>query len=183
MSLSHATLPAPNASIRKCLTGGDPRALQHADVVVSLVLSRPDRVSELINCILTSDDAIVRMRAVDALEKVGRARPCLLQPYARVILDELSSIDQPSAQWHVAQLLGLVHLTTRQRAKALQILRRNLDESSDWLVLNFSLDTLAILARQDPSLVPTLRSYLTTFERSPHKSLLSRARRLRDEFG
>ena len=149
---------------------------------MSVVLAQPQRLDELIHCIVDSNNEIVRMRASDALEKICRARPALLQPHATVLLGEMSTIDQPSVRWHVAQMLGHIKLSPRQRERAAALLRKNLDESSDWIVLNHSLDTMAVLARQDPQLVPDLHGYLRRYEHSSYKSLSSRARKLLAEF-
>ena len=170
-------------SIRDSLSGGDPRRLQNVDVVVALVLEAPDRIQELLDCILHCDDEIVRMRASDALEKVCRERPSLLEPHTPVLLGAMAQIDQPSVQWHVAQILGHVPLTAEQRTRAAQILRNNLDRSSDWIVLNWSLETLAALARKDTDLIGPLRTYLRRHEQSAYKSLAKRARNLLAEFG
>ncbi|HEX7538528.1 MAG TPA: hypothetical protein VF391_16180 [Dermatophilaceae bacterium] len=179
--------PAPSPdrqpSIRDLLSGGNPRKLQNVDEVVSTVLAEPERLDELIGCIIDHGDEVVRMRAGDALEKVGRAEPSLLQPHVSLLLGEMSTIHQPSVQWHVAQMLGQVRLTAPQRRQAVRFLSKNLDESADWIVLNCSLDTMAVLARADPALVDPFRRQLRRHERSGYKSLANRARRLRLEFG
>jgi len=164
------------------LSGGDPRTLGDVDAVVSVVLAQQQRLGELIDCVVDSRDAIVRMRASDALEKVCRARPALLKPHVAVLLGKMSRVDQPSVRWHVAQMMGHLELSSHQRERAAALLRKNLDESSDWIVLNYTLDSLAVLARQDPQLVPVLRGYLRRYEQSSYKSLSSRARKLLVEF-
>ena len=172
-----------SAAIGEQLAGGDPRTLRNVDAVIGLVRSHPDRLAELVACVTHSDDPIVRMRAADALEKLCRANPILLQPYATVILGPMARIDQPSVQWHVAQMLGQLQLTSRQRAQAARILARYLDRASDWIVLNCSLETLAILSRQDPTLTATLRHHLHQHEHSSLRSLTNRVRKLLAEFG
>lgn len=169
-------------AIHDLLSGGNPRKLRNVDLVVGTVLADPDRLDELIGCILTGDDDMVRMRAGDALEKVGRAQPSLLQPYVPLLLGDMSAIHQPSVQWHVAQMLGHVRLTVPQHRQAVRLMLKNLDESADWIVLNCSLDTMAVLARADPDIVDSFRRQLRRHERSGYKSLASRARRLRAEF-
>ena len=133
------------------LSGGDPRTLRNVEEVVEIALAEPERLDELIRCVLESDDEIVRMRAGDALEKVCRPQPPLLQPHVWLLLGAMSRIHQHSVQWHVAQMLGHVRLTPAQRRRAAGLMNNNLDESADWIVLNYSLDTLAVLARQDPA--------------------------------
>lgn len=171
------------ASIRDQLSGGDPRTLGRTAAVVDLVLGQPDRLDELIGCVVDEDDEIVRMRAGDALEKVSRSQPPLVQPHVPLLLGAMSRIDQPSVQWHVAQMLGHVRLTARQRSSAVRILCGYLDSSTDWIVLNCSLDTLAAFARRDEDLVETLLDYLRRFEHGSLKSLAKRARKLLAEFG
>jgi hypothetical protein len=78
-------------------------------------------------------------------------------------------------------MMGHVKLSPRQRERA-TALRNNLEKSSDWIVLNYSLDTMAVLARQGRQLVPTLRDYLRRYEHSSYTSLSSRARKLLVEF-
>jgi HEAT repeat protein len=183
---AHPRRPEPldaAVSIRELLSGGNPRTLTNVAAVVELVLTRPERVDELIDCLVDSGDEIVRMRAGDALEKACRARPVLLQPHVPLLLGAMAKIEQASVRWHVAQMLGLVRLTPRQRARAVRILCGNLDSSPDWIVLNCSLDTLAAMARLDPTLVEPLRGYLRRFEHDDRRSLSSRARKLLAEFG
>ena len=108
----------PASPIHDLLSGGDPRTLKNVDAVVKTVLAEPEHLDELIQCVLDSDDEIVRMRAADALEKAGRAQPLLLQTHVSLLLGAMSKIDQPSVQWHVAQMLGRVRLTRRQRSHA-----------------------------------------------------------------
>jgi hypothetical protein len=175
--------PYPEPSIADLLSGGDPRTLRNVDEVVGTVLAEPQRLDELISSVLDSPDEVVRMRAGDALEKVCRAQPSLLQPHVSLLLGDLSTIHQPSVEWHVAQMLGEVRLTSAQRRRAARLMNKNCDESADWIVLNCSLETLAILARQDPAIVDDLRRQLGRHEQSSYKSLANRARKLRLEFG
>jgi hypothetical protein len=170
-------------AIHDLLSGGDPRTLRDADDVVETVLAQPEELDELIRCVLQSGDDIVRMRAGDALEKVCRARPSLLQPQVPLLLGDLSTVHQPSVQWHVAQMLGEVRLTAAQHRRAVRLMITNCDQSTDWIVLNCSLETLATLARQDPAVVDELRRQLGRHEQSSYRSLANRARRLRLEFG
>lgn len=78
--------PAPEPSIADLLSGGDPRTLRNVDEVVGKVLAAPERLDELIGSVLDSPDEVLRMRAADALEKVCRAQPPLLQPHVSLLL-------------------------------------------------------------------------------------------------
>src|SRR5450631_2045394 len=172
--------PTDVAPLHDRLSGGDPRTLHNVEEVVKTVLADPDRLGELV---LASDDQIVRLRAGDALEKVCRTRPGLMQPHVWLLLGEMATIHQPSVQWHVAQMLGHVRLTATQRRQAAGLMDENLDQSTDWIVLNCCLETLAALARADPAIVDDLRGQLRRQVDSGYKSLASRARRCLIEFG
>jgi hypothetical protein len=139
--------------IKAMLTGGNPRALARTEEVVTLVLGNRTRLQELYACLLEEDETI-RMRASDALEKVCRGRPAWLQAFVPQLLTEVAAIEQASVQWHLAQILGEVELTPSQRAAACRILKRNLAEKKDWIVVNYSMETLAKFSRDDSSYEP-----------------------------
>ena len=109
----------------EALRGGDPRSLGRAEEIVGVVLKDPRRVDELFECQF-SDDELVRMRGSDALENVCRQRPDLLEPYIDRLLVQVSRIEQPSVQWHLAQMLAEIPLDGRDRRRAIAILKRNL---------------------------------------------------------
>jgi HEAT repeat protein len=142
------------------LRGGDPRSLGGAGEAVELVLNDPDRLPELLDC-LAEDDAVVRMRAGDALEKVARRQPDLIPPYLDRLLAEPAGLDQPSVQWHLAQIVGEVPLTDDQHRRAVQLLRRYLEHGTDWIVLTSAMTSATTLALDDTTLrgwlVPALR--------------------------
>jgi len=118
------------------------------------------------------------MRAGDALEKVCRDRPELLQPYVERLLTKVSEVRQPSVQWHLAQMLGGLALRPGQRARAVRLLKRTLDESTDWIVTNYALETLATLAAKDRVLRRNLIGRLQRYRREKRKSIARRAERL-----
>ena len=86
-----STDPVP---IHDLLSGGNPRTLHNVDEVIRTVLAQPERVDELIRCVLDADDDIVHMRAGDALEKVCRAQTSLLQPHVFLLLGDMAKIRQ-----------------------------------------------------------------------------------------
>jgi hypothetical protein len=168
------------ATLERELSGGDPRSLGRADDVVRRVLARPARVSELFECVLGADE-IVRMRAADALEKVCREKPALLQTFKRRLFTEVAAIDQPSVQWHLAQMLARIELTAAERARAIRLLESNLARYDDWIVVNLTLEALAKFARDDASFRDRFVRIVARHVGSRHKSVASRARRLLDE--
>ena len=84
-------------AVEALLTGGDPRTLRNAAIVIDTASRQPDRLAELVQCVFSPDE-IVRMRASDALEKVCRAHPGLLRQFVPRLLGEMSRIEQASVQ-------------------------------------------------------------------------------------
>lgn len=75
------------------LEGGDRRSIGKSDDVAVQVLQNSDLFPDLFNA-LKHTDAVVRMRAADAIEKITRKRPDLLQPFKEEIIESISKIEQ-----------------------------------------------------------------------------------------
>jgi hypothetical protein len=115
-------------------SGGRTNSLGRAGEVVTTVLSSPARLDELYDCV-SADDAWVRMRAIDSLEKICRTRPEWIRPHVPDVLARLAHSDQPSIQWHVAQILAEVPLTEEQHVTAVAWLSSRLATTEvDWIV-------------------------------------------------
>ncbi|WP_371362160.1 hypothetical protein SRRS_33840 [Sporomusa rhizae] len=87
------------------LKGGDLRSIGKAEEVVTDILNDKNLFTEVFNGML-SDDALIRMRSADAIEKVSRLHPEYLQPFKQQIIDEISQIGQQEVQWHIAQMFS-----------------------------------------------------------------------------
>lgn len=158
------------------LAGGHHNSLGRTEEVVGIVVGEERRLDELFAC-LDSPDELVRLRAGAALEKVCRERKEWFVPYADRFLAEIGRIDQPSVQWHTAQILDhlLPDLTDEQRRRAVQLLCDYLDESDDWIVLNTSAGILTEWACSNPALVRLLRPRLERLAEDRRKSVARRA--------
>ena len=88
----------------EALQGGHHNSLGRTEEVVAIVVADPTRLEELF-AVLAVPDELVRMRAGDALEKVCRRRPAWFVPHIDRIIGDIGAIEQPSVQWHVAQML------------------------------------------------------------------------------
>ena len=69
-------------SLLKKLSGPDRRSIGRSEEVVAEVLADPSLFGILFDGMLT-DDAVLRMRCADAVEKITAQRPDLLQPYKK----------------------------------------------------------------------------------------------------
>ncbi len=163
------------------LTGGDPRGLSGVRGVLADLAADPGRLDELVDA-CTHADAVVRMRAADALEKFARQQPDLVAVRLDRLHEILGGTDQPSLRWHLAQLYGELPLTSAQATRGAEWVAGQLDHATDWIVLNCCLDALATLARRDPALLPVLRPRLERHAGSSLGSVATRARRLLAQF-
>lgn len=161
---------------REVLSGGDRRTLKGVDVVLDAVREDLGLLPALFACIF-DDDEIVRMRAADACEKLCRDRPEWFVPYVERLVTDVAAIDQASVQWHLAQMLAEVELSREQRRRAVGVLRRQLDRSDDWIVVNLTLEALAGFVPGELS-VSTFRHLLDRYADDPRRSVRARVRKL-----
>ena len=165
-------------SFETMLTGGHPNSLGRTVEVVDTVLSDPARFDELFAC-YGSDDEVVRLRTSSAMKRVEAERRDLLVPYIDRFITEIGELDQPSAQWTLAQLFQRLaaDLDASQRKGALKIMKRNLANHDDWIVLNTTIETLGEWAGADASLKKWLRPHLERLTGESRKSVAARARK------
>ena len=166
------------------LTGGHPNSLGRTIEVVDTVLSTPNRIEELFNCYQSADE-VVRLRVSNALRRVQAERPDLLLPLIDRLINEISRLDQPSAQWTLPKLFERAEsqMSATQRAAALKIVKRNLAEHDDWIVLNNSMDYLVRLASNEDALRDWMIPHLTRHAADSRKSVASRATKALARFG
>lgn len=161
--------------------GGKKNSLGRAEEVVQIVLADQSRVDELYQC-LFEDDAWVRMRAVDALEKVCRVHPEWLEPYVNRLLSEVATIDQASIQWHLAEIFRQVHLSPRQRQQAIALMKDNISsKDADWIVASNTMETLAMFVTNGSVSAHELLPLLEIQKAHHSKAVVKRATRIFDQ--
>ena len=165
-------------TFEEMLTGGHPNSLGRTIEVVELVLAEPARFDDLFAC-YRSTDAVVRLRASNAMKRVEAVRPDLLVPYLERFITEIGALDQASAQWTLAQLFGRLRsrMTPEQQKAARGLMKRNLETSDDWIVLNHTIETLSNWADEDQDLAGWLKPRLERFTQDRRKSVANRARK------
>lgn len=161
---------------------GKKNSLGRAEEVVQIVLADQTRLDELYRC-LFEEDAWLRMRAIDALEKVCRIHPKWLEPYVEELLGEVASIDQASIQWHLAEMFRAIALSDSQLTRAIALMKQNISSNqADWIVASNTMETLARFAADGKlprsELIPLLK-----IQQSHHsKAVVKRATRILDQF-
>lgn len=154
------------------LAGGHPNSLGRTIKVVDMVLVDRSRLEQLYQCYF-SEDEVVRLRTSNAMKRLWRQHPEWLVPYLDQFLSEISQIRQPSTQWTLAQLFLELDtwLTQDQRVKAIAILKSNLVEYTDWIVINNTLQALSSWPKQDQDLKIWLKPHLIGFRYDERKSV------------
>lgn len=158
------------------LKGGHHNSLGRTGEVVGIVLGDSTRLKELF-ATMAGPDELVRMRVGDALEKVCREQPGWFVAHIDHLLSDLGQIEQPSVQWHVAQMLQHLRseLSDDQAQHATKLLQRNLSTSTDWIVLNVTMDVLTEWATRDTKLADWLVPELGRLRMDARTSVAKRA--------
>jgi hypothetical protein len=174
--------PSDNKPFAEILAiGGHKNSLGEVDAVIGRVLHDAALLSELYDC-LFDEDAWVRMRAADALEKVCRQHPDWLGPYVGKLLHDFPASTQPSIQWHMAQIFRQVKLSGAQKRSVIEWLEKLLASSeADWIVAANAMDTLAQFTR-DGSVAKSQMSALATIQlQHKSKAVVKRANKILSE--
>ena len=162
--------------------GGNANSLGRSEEVLKEVLEDKSRLDELYECIC-HDDAWVRMRAIDTLEKVCRDYPNWMSPYIDIMLSELTKSTQVSIQWHLAQIFGQVVLDDNQKEQAIEWLETILSSKDvDWIVSSNSMETVAQFSRDGSYPTPKLAYLLKVQQGHKSNAVKKRANKLLAEF-
>ena len=163
----------------KRLTGGHPNSLGNTIEVVEEILAQNELFDELFNCYF-SDDEIVRLRVSNGMKRICKVQKELLVPYIDRLLNEISKIDQPSTKWTLANLFEMLdqEFTPEQWIQAKAIVKTNLVEEPDWIVLNNSMETLAKWSGDDEELRNWLYPQLQRLRGDTRNSVARRATKL-----
>ncbi|HSX29276.1 MAG TPA: hypothetical protein VLE73_01820 [Candidatus Saccharimonadales bacterium] len=163
------------------LVGGHANSLGKVNEVIELVMLDKSRLDELYSC-LFNEDAWVRMRAADALEKICRQHREWLLPYIDKFQDELATSTQPSIQWHLAQIYRQVDLTPKQKQAAIQWLKQVLStKDADWIVAANAMDTLAQFTKDGSVSAAELMPLFKIQQKHKSNAVIKRATKLMTE--
>jgi len=155
---------------------GATNTLGRTEEVVEIVVADPARVGEVFE-LYFQDDEWVRLRASSSLKRLWRHDASMVAPFVDRWIGEVAAIDQPSVQWTFAQLLDECAelLSAAQAAAATEHVKRYLEESDDWIVVNSSIQTLGNRAADDAALRKWLLPRLRKQAQSHRKSTAGRA--------
>jgi hypothetical protein len=158
------------------LTGGHPNSLGRTVEVVTLVLADQNRLRELVDC-YESPNEVVRLRVSSALKRIEAEQHSWLVPYLDELIGDVGQLDQASVQWTLAQLFSRYtdDLTPAQQTKALALMKRNLTNHTDWIVLITTMETLSEWASTDDKLKKWLEPHVKRLANDSRKSVAGSA--------
>lgn len=160
------------------LKGGHPNSLGNTVEVVEEVLSDKNRFDELFNCYY-SDDEIVRLRTSSAMKRICLADQSILLPYLDKIIYDISKINQASTQWTLAILFELLEkkMSSKQILRAKEIMKNNIENHNDWIVLIQSMNTLVLWSKNDQELQKWIIPQLERLKEDKRKSVSNKAKK------
>ncbi len=161
------------------LTGGHPNSLGRTLDVVDIVLADRLRQEELYRCYFSKDE-IVRLRVSNAMKRVTIEHPDWTMDFMDGLQSDVAAIDQASTQWTLAILFDLTRdfLSEGQKARGLEIMKDNLVNHKDWIVLNYSMQVLGRWSKDDAKLQKWLRPNAERHARDKRKSVATNGKKL-----
>ncbi|MBP2833026.1 hypothetical protein J8281_12585 [Aquimarina sp. U1-2] len=169
-------------NFKERLKGGHLNSLGNTTEIVDEVLAEDELFYELFDCYFCNDE-VVRLRTSNAMKRICKAKKKILIPYIDRFLTEIAQIDQASAQWTLSQLFGMLEkdMTVKQIEQAKKIMKNNLANHNDWIVLNQTMDTLTRWAKKDAELNDWIKPHLKRLIADKRKSVSSRAKKMSNE--
>jgi HEAT repeat protein len=154
------------------LAGGDRRSTGRSGEVVAAVIENPALFADLFVG-LSDADRVVRMRAADAVEKITREKPALLQPWKKQLLRETAALEDKEMRWHIAQMIPRLVLSPHEQRTAVRALTSYLSDPSS-IVRTCSMQALADLAEVHPRLRRQVEPLIEQLTRSGSPAMRSR---------
>ena len=117
------------------LRGGHRNSLGRTLEVVDIVLHDKQALVDLFAC-YRSNDSTVRLRVSNAFKRIFRRHPRWFTEYVDAFQALIPTLHQPSAAWTLAQLHTQFcdALTVEQKNAAVEISKKQLEHSNDWIV-------------------------------------------------
>jgi hypothetical protein len=166
--------------LRTMLSSGDRRSIGRANDVVAFVIAKPERIGELVE-LLWDLDALVQMRAADALEKISREQIQLLQPYKAELLGLMAETAQQELRWHLAAMIPRLELTADDSRHAAGILESYLEDRSS-IVKTFAMQGLWDLTAQDAKHHSKVAELVRELSRTGTPAMRARGRKLLQQY-
>jgi hypothetical protein len=165
--------------LRAMLAGSDRRSIGRSSEAVTLVQRYPKHTRHLVKLLWNRDPGIA-MRAADALEKLTRDQPNLLEPHKAPLLGLLAETTQQEIRWHLAVIVPRLRLTGPECRRIVQVLQTYLEDRSS-IVKTFAMQGLADLTLQRSDLRPAIIELIRPLTRDGTPAMRARGRHLLQE--
>jgi hypothetical protein len=142
--------------------------------VAELVLVKPRKTGQLIECLWDQDPGVAN-RAADALERATYHRPELAQAWKESLIGLMAEAEQNKLRWNLALLVPRLELSIAEARRAATVLRTYLDDRGS-IVKTAAMHGLAGLTRHDPELLPEAVDMLRILSRSGTPAMRARGR-------
>lgn len=162
------------------LEGRDRRSIGRSEEVVEDVLREPVLLGVLIEGIFR-DDAVVRMRASDALEKVSRQNAEYVLPYKQKLIELAANESQNEVRWHLAQILPRLELNHEENKRVIKVFLNYLTGNSS-IVNACVMQAFADIAEVDSKLRPELLVHIKELSVIGTPAMKARGRKLLARF-
>jgi len=162
--------------VLRTLSGGDRRSIGKADRVVEQVLKTPALLGDVVRG-FSHDDPVIRMRSADVAEKVSAVHPEWLQRHKEAVLSAANTVQEKEMRWHMAQMLPRLELSPGEKRRAVALLLRYLDDSSQ-IVKTCSMQALFDMSQTDARLRGRILPILLDAIENGGAAVRSRAKRL-----
>lgn len=162
------TIRAMLATGRNKLNGGRTKE------VVALVLAKPRRIGQLMECLWDEDPGVAN-RAADALERISYGKPSLAAAWTEPLIGLMFEAEHNKLRWNLALLVPRLKLSVEEAQRVAAALRTYLDDRSS-IVKTAAMHGLALLTRHDPKMLPEVLDMLRILSRSGTPAMRARGR-------
>lgn len=159
--------------ILQWLTGGDLRSDGLSNQVVSVVLQQPHLFEDLMEGLDSRED-IIRGRTADALEKIARTRPDLLQEHIQRLVALARAEHVPMVKMHLAMIFGHLSIYKEHADDLVSTLFALLADASVFTV-SWVIVSLCILARKYPEKNDQILNRIAPLKRHDSIAIRSKA--------
>lgn len=164
-------------NLNKYLQGGDLRSIGEVDQLVPLIQNHQD-FDQLFKC-LFSNDRLIAMRAVDAIEKITSGKPEYLDKHKEKLIKILDSAENKEFKWHLALLTSRLNLSRKELSRVWKkLLLWVKDQSESKIVRVNSLQALFDLSRKYEYKENDLASTMEEIKKEKIPSINARIKKL-----
>lgn len=161
--------------ILQWLDEGDLRSDGLSNEVVAIVLQQPDLMADLIEGLDHQDD-VVRGHTADALEKIGRSHPELLEGYTPKLLACMQTDPVAMVRMHLAMIFGHLAMYEARADDFIAALLTVLEDESVFAA-SWAIVSLCILGRMYPGRRDEILQQIVALQGHESVAIRSRVRK------